>query len=205
MFQLLCHRFIPGYGLYKRPTKPDREIAMQRGMNRQETEGRREEKLGVLFTPIKAPKLICNCRLYGSTLSLSASRVPSRGCRKMSRTRRSDPVRCWTEQNITSWLFLTSKQTFSAPLLPKRKKKKKEKKDPQQQRQRRDLYLCFEPVGTAEGLQQNTKMIGEDFKPAVLTPRGLFQNASEKQLQTHSRWYFAFLIIWPQTHLTKSS
>ena len=128
MFQLFCHRFIPGYGLRKRPTTPDREIVTLGGMNRQ-TERRREGKLGVLFTPIKAPELMCNCRLCGSTLSLSASRVPSRGCRKMSRTRRSDPVCCWTEQNITSWLFLTSKQTFSGPLLPEKKKKKgKERK-----------------------------------------------------------------------------
>ena len=203
MFQLLCHRFISGYGLRKRPTTPDREIVTLGGMNRQ-TERRREGKLGVLFTPIKAPELMCNCRLYGSTLSLSASRVPSRGCRKMSRTRRSDPVRCWTEQNITSWLFLTSKQTFSGPLLPEKKKKKRErKKDPQQQRQKRDLYLCFELVGTADGLQQNAKrkMIGEDFKPAVLTPPGL-SKCERKQLQTRSQWYFSFLIIWPKTHST---
>lgn len=43
------------------------------------------------------------------------------GVQKMKRTSLSDPVRCCTEQNITSWLFQTSKQTFAGPLLPKKK------------------------------------------------------------------------------------
>lgn len=66
--------FIPVYNPLK---GPDKKIARQRITNRQ-TKEEEGEKSAALFTPIKLLELICNRRLYGSALSLSASRVPSR-------------------------------------------------------------------------------------------------------------------------------
>lgn len=47
--------------------------------NNEQTDREEErEGLGVLFTPIKLPELICNCRLVQLYRFQSASRVPSR-------------------------------------------------------------------------------------------------------------------------------
>lgn len=70
---------------------------MSHAKNDEQT-GRKErgEESGVLFTPIKLPELICNWRLFASTFRIECS------SEETNRTSRSDPVRRFREQNISS-------------------------------------------------------------------------------------------------------
>jgi len=121
--------------------------------------------MGALFTPIKLPKMVCSCRhqYIVQVYLFPHQEMFPQGVKKVNRTSWSDPVCCFRDQNITSWLFLTSKQTLAGPLLPQNPSVKKQSA----------FYLRFKLLRVADGcskIQRDRKDLASESPQRHLQP-----------------------------------